>query len=114
MPQSLHSITVDKWINEAKYYVVPPAGDGHLPHRSLEYLLWQDKVECILNVTQVVSKIFNFLEFPNYNAFIRRVRDGKIPIHSHLLSIFVFLHPQDSLRTTLPALLWSSINILEN
>lgn len=52
MSQSSRSITIDKWIDEAKHYVCPPVGDAYVPHRSLDYLLWQDNVECILNVRQ--------------------------------------------------------------
>jgi hypothetical protein len=46
------AFTIDKWIKEAKHNVCPPVGDGHVHHRSLDYLLWQDNVECILNVKQ--------------------------------------------------------------
>jgi hypothetical protein len=52
MSRSPRSITIDQWIDKAKHYVCPPVGDPHVPHRSLDYLLWQDNVECILNVKQ--------------------------------------------------------------
>lgn len=54
MPRSSQSITIDKWIEQAKHYVCPPVGDALVPNRDLEYLLWQDKVECVLNVNRNV------------------------------------------------------------
>ncbi|KJA15032.1 hypothetical protein HYPSUDRAFT_59039 [Hypholoma sublateritium FD-334 SS-4] len=54
MPQSPQSITIDKWIDQAKHYVCPPVGDALVPNRDLEYLLWQDKAECILSVNHKV------------------------------------------------------------
>ena len=56
MPQSAHSVTIDNWINHAKHYVCPPVGDALAPNRDLEYLLWQDKVECILSVNHKVRE----------------------------------------------------------
>ena len=56
MGRSPQSIIIDKWINQAKYHVSPPVGDALVPNRDLEYLLWQDKVECILDVNRKVQK----------------------------------------------------------
>ncbi len=57
MGRSSQSITIDKWIGQAKYYVSPPVGDALVPNRNLEYILWEDKVECILHVKQKVRKL---------------------------------------------------------
>ncbi len=56
MPRSSQSITIDKWIEQAKHYVCPPVGDALAPNRDLEYLLWQDTVECILTVNKRVRE----------------------------------------------------------
>ncbi|KAF8914284.1 hypothetical protein CPB84DRAFT_1841011 [Gymnopilus junonius] len=44
--------TIDQWIELAKTHILAPTGylDGHNHGPSLEYLLWQDDVECILKV----------------------------------------------------------------
>ena len=54
MHRSSQSIIIDKWIEQVKHYVCPPVGDALVPNRDLEYLLWQDKVECVLNVERNV------------------------------------------------------------
>lgn len=59
MARSSQSTTIDKWIDQAKHHVCPPVGDALMPNRDLEYLLWQDKVECILKVNQKVREILD-------------------------------------------------------
>ncbi len=54
MHRSSQSIIIDKWIGQAKHYVCPPVGDALVPNRDLEYLLWQDNVECVLSVKRNV------------------------------------------------------------
>ncbi len=54
MGRSPQSIIIDKWIDQAKHYVSPPVGEALVPNRDLEYLLWEDKAECILNVNRTV------------------------------------------------------------
>ncbi len=56
MPRSSQSITINKWIEQAKYYVCPPVGEALVPNRDLEYILWHDKVECILTVNKKVRE----------------------------------------------------------
>jgi hypothetical protein len=42
--------TVDKWIADGKTCTKAPTADPNKRGPSLKYLLWQDDVECILNV----------------------------------------------------------------
>lgn len=42
--------TIDKWIADGKIHTKEPIADPHRRGPSLEYLLWQDDVECILNI----------------------------------------------------------------
>ena len=44
--------TIDQWIELAKGHILAPTGDlnGHNCDPSLEYLLWEDDVECVLKV----------------------------------------------------------------
>ena len=44
--------TIDKWIAEARVDMEEPVVDQGTSRQSLEFLLWQDKVECILNVVR--------------------------------------------------------------
>jgi len=47
-----HSVpsTIDRWIADGKTCTKAPTADPHRRGPSLKYLLWQDDVECILNV----------------------------------------------------------------
>ena len=47
-----HSKTIDRWIDIAKSNVDGPIWDINMPLRSLDYLLWEDKVECTLRVVE--------------------------------------------------------------
>ncbi len=42
--------TIDKWIADGKTLTEAPTADPHKRGPSLKYLLWQDDVECILNI----------------------------------------------------------------
>ena len=42
--------TIDEWIANEKMHTQAPTADPHKCGPSLKYLLWQDDVECILNV----------------------------------------------------------------
>ena len=42
--------TIDKWIEDGKTCTKAPTADPHKRGPTLKYLLWQDDVECILNV----------------------------------------------------------------
>jgi hypothetical protein len=42
--------TIDQWIADGKTRTKAPTADPHKRGPSLEYLLWQDEVECILNI----------------------------------------------------------------
>ena len=49
-----HSVpsTIDEWIANEKTRTKAPTADPHKRGPSLKYLLWQDDVECILNIIQ--------------------------------------------------------------
>lgn len=51
--------TVDKWIVEGKTCTKAPTADPNKRGPSLKYLLWQDDVECILNVIRKEVGIFD-------------------------------------------------------
>jgi len=42
--------TIDQWITDEKMHTKGPTADPHKRGPSLKYLLWQDDVECILNI----------------------------------------------------------------
>jgi hypothetical protein len=42
--------TIDQWIAEGKICTKAPTADPQKRGPSLKYLLWQDDVECVLNV----------------------------------------------------------------
>ena len=42
--------TIDKWIEDEKTHTKAPTANPHKRGPSLKYPLWQDDVECILNV----------------------------------------------------------------
>jgi len=42
--------TIDQWIADEKMHTKAPTADPHKRGPSLKYLLWQDDVECILNI----------------------------------------------------------------
>ena len=42
--------TIDEWIADGKTCTKAPTTDPHKRGPTLKYLLWQDDVECILNV----------------------------------------------------------------
>ena len=47
-----HSVpsTIDKWIADGKTHTKAPTTNPQRHGPSLKYLLWQDDVECVLNV----------------------------------------------------------------
>jgi hypothetical protein len=49
--------TIDKWIADEKTHTKAPTADPHKRGPSLKYLLWQDDVECILNV--ICKEVFD-------------------------------------------------------
>ncbi|KDR65756.1 hypothetical protein GALMADRAFT_148408 [Galerina marginata CBS 339.88] len=44
--------TIDTWISQAKTQTKAPTANPHKRSQCLEYLSWQDDVECILNVVR--------------------------------------------------------------
>ena len=49
--------TIDKWIADGKACTKAPTTDPHKRGPSLKYLLWQDDVECILNVIHIFDDL---------------------------------------------------------
>ena len=50
--------TIDQWIADEKMHTEAPTADPLKRGPSLQYLLWRDDVECILNVIRKEVSIF--------------------------------------------------------
>ncbi|PPQ81598.1 hypothetical protein CVT26_013573 [Gymnopilus dilepis] len=71
---SPHSKTIDRWIDSAKYHVHDPTQDEGVPYRSLDYLLWEDHVECTLKVVKKEEKVEGPFKDPDAFALTLCVR----------------------------------------
>ncbi len=66
--------TIDEWIAEGKTRTKAPIADPHKRGPSLKYMLWQDDVECILNI--ICKEVGNRIRLTWVLPILSFVRDS--------------------------------------